>query len=141
MPDLDSAPPPSRSDRCAPGYLRLAISNAIVGLYRQHYGKGPTRSKTYIVDDIVLCVLQGGIVPVERTLVEAGRDDLVQAMRRSFQEAKRRDFVAAVEQLTGRRVVAFLSQFSPESDVSIEFFTLERLVGDPMQTPTRRNTG
>lgn len=138
MPDLDSAPLPSRSDRCVPGDLRLAISNAIVGLYRQHYGRGPTRSKTYIVDDIVLCVLQGGIVPVERTLAEAGRDDLVQAMRRAFQEARRHDFVAAVEQLTGRRVVAFLSQFSPESDVSIEVFTLERRVGDPMQTQTRR---
>jgi uncharacterized protein YbcI len=106
------------------GDLRLAISNAIVGLYREHYGKGPTRSKTYINDDTVLTVLWGGIVPIEKTLESEGRADLVQDIRRAFQDVKRDAFVSTIERLTGRTVEVFMSQYDPAADVSIEFFQL-----------------
>jgi uncharacterized protein YbcI len=106
------------------GDNRLAISNAIVGLYREHYGKGPTKSKTYLQDDIVLTVLWGGIVQIEKTLSADGKEDIVHEMRRAFQHVKRDEFVSTVEELTGRKVAVFMSQFDPESDISIEFFQL-----------------
>jgi uncharacterized protein YbcI len=107
------------------GDLRLAISNAIVGLYREHYGKGPTRSKTYIFENTVLTVLWGGIVPIEKTLAGQGQADVVHDMRRAFQDVKRDAFIGAVEELTGRKVEVFMSQFDSDADVSIEFFQLE----------------
>jgi uncharacterized protein YbcI len=110
--------------RMSSGDDRLAISNAIVGLYRDHYGKGPTRSKTYIHDDIVLTVLWGGIVQIEKTLAADGHDEVVHDMRRAFQHAKRDEFVTTVEKLTGRSVAVFMSQFDAEADISLEFFQL-----------------
>jgi uncharacterized protein YbcI len=106
------------------GDLRLSISNAIVGLYREHYGKGPTRSKTYIFDDLVMTVLWGGIVPIERTLASEGQGDVVHEMRRAFQDVKRDAFIGTVEELTGRKVAVFMSQFDSDADISIEFFQL-----------------
>jgi len=107
------------------GDQRLAISNAIVGLYREYYGKGPTRAKTYVHDDIVLTVLWGGIVPIERTLAEDGRSEVIHDLRRAFQDAKRDAFIGVVEKLTGRKVTAFMSRFDPYGDVSVEFFLLD----------------
>src|SRR3954469_21724599 len=106
------------------GDNRLAISNAIVGLYRQHYGKGPTKSKTYVQDDVVLTVLWGGTVQIEKTLTEDGKGDVVHQMRRAFQHVKREEFVSTVEDLTGRSVAVCLSQYDAGSDLSIEFFQL-----------------
>src|SRR4051812_15237531 len=102
-----------------------AISRELVSLHKQFYGRGPVRAKTHLVDDTVLCVLEGGFTVVERTLIEVGRAAAVHDMRLSFQAAMRDQFTAVVESALGRRVRAYLSQVHTDPDVGIEVFLLE----------------
>jgi uncharacterized protein YbcI len=107
------------------GELLTGISNALVRLHKEYYGKGPTKTKTFIVDDTVVCLLRGGFTPVERTLIASGREDAVRQIRHTFQEAMRTRFTAVVEEILGRRVIAYLSQVHTDPEVSIEVFLLE----------------
>jgi uncharacterized protein YbcI len=99
-----------------------AISRELVSLHKQFYGRGPVRARTHLVDDTVLCVLEGGFTVVERTLIEVGRAAAVHDMRTSFQAAMR---TAVVESALARRVRAYLSQVHTDPDVAIELFLLE----------------
>ena len=128
----------TRNTRLAPitGDRAAAISNAIVSLHRQRAGKGPTKAKTHVLDDVLLVVLENGSAPIERTLAEHGRADLVHEVRRSFQDAMGDAFIAVVERETGRKVRAFLSQSHPDPDVSVEVFLLEPVeAGDKHDPP------
>jgi uncharacterized protein YbcI len=107
------------------GALVAAISNTIVGLHKRYFGKGPTKARSYLLDDMIVCVLRGGMTRAEQTLIESGRAELVTRQRHEFQEAVREEFVSAVESLVGRRVVAFMNTSSPEPDVSVEIFLLD----------------
>jgi uncharacterized protein YbcI len=107
------------------GQLAAAISNAIVGIHSKHYGKGPTRAKTYIVDDTVVCVMQDVFTTVERTLIDNGKGEMVRDVRTTFQKALRHEFVEAVRSATGRNTRAFMSQIDWDADMAIEFFLLE----------------
>ncbi len=107
------------------GEVLAGISSGIVGLYREHFGKGPTKAKTYVLDDLVICVLRDGLTTVERTLFAEGRADSVREMRTAFQDAVADRFNAVVEGMTGRRVVAFLSQAHVNPDLAIEVFFLD----------------
>jgi uncharacterized protein YbcI len=107
------------------GKLAAAISNAIVGIHREHYGRGATRARTVMGDDYIICFLEGIYTPVERTLIEAGRFSAVQETRSAFQDTMRETFVAAIEQLVGRKVVGFLSQVHVDPDLAVETFILE----------------
>ena len=105
------------------------ISSAIVGLYREHFGKGPTGAKTYVLDDLVICVLRDGLTTVEKTLFERGKGDVVREMRAAFQDAVADRFTSTVERLTNRKVVAFMSQAHVAPDLTIEVFCLDEPVG------------
>jgi uncharacterized protein YbcI len=107
------------------GTQAAAISNALVQLHRHRYGKGPTKAKTYLLDDLVVCVLEGGALRVEETLRDRGAEDVVHEVRRTFQNALEHEFRAIIERETGRRVRTFLSQFDPEDNVGAEVFFLE----------------
>lgn len=107
------------------GDMVAAISNVIVGLYKRHYGKGPTKARTYFQGDVITCILSGCLTRAEETLVEAGHEDAVDHARRVIQKAKRDDFVRAVEEITGRRVVAFMSGNQERPEMSAEVFVLE----------------
>jgi uncharacterized protein YbcI len=107
------------------GEVLAGISSAIVRLYREHFGKGPTKAKTYALDDLVICVLRDGLTTVERTLFAEGRADSVREMRSAFQDAVATRFTSAVENLTGRRVVAFMSQAHVNPDLAVEVFFLD----------------
>ena len=96
-----------------------------MGLHKELYGKGPTRARVYYQDDVILVVMRGGFTPVERTLHRAGRDAAVAAQRAEFQEAVKVQFSAAVEELVGRRVIAFMSGSTQEPEMSAEIFVLE----------------
>jgi uncharacterized protein YbcI len=106
------------------------ISTAIVGLYHDHFGKGPTGAKTYVLDDLVICVLRDGLTTVERTLFERGKGDTVREMRSAFQDAVADRFTSAVEEVTRRRVVAFMSQAHINPDLAIEVFFLDGALGE-----------
>ena len=107
------------------GATRSAISQALVRIHADHYGKGATHAKTYAYDNVVVAVLRQVLTTAEHTLVDGGREDAVIAVRQAFKQAKRRAFVTAVEQLTERRVVSFLSQVDPRADVEVDVFLLE----------------
>src|SRR5437764_9150007 len=119
----------------APGLLRggrllSAISIGIVKLMREHYGRGPMNAKTYVLDDIVVCVLRGsGFTPLEQTMMDSedhDRGKRVIAMREDFQRLMAERYKAMIEELTGRKVLAFLSQAHVEPDITLEVFFIDR---------------
>jgi uncharacterized protein YbcI len=108
------------------GEQLAAVTNGIVRLFREYYGRGPTKAKSYILDDrILVCVLEETMTKVEQTLVENGHGDKVREVRLTFQEAMADEFKREVAEHTGRRVVAYHSQLTLEPDIGFEFFVLE----------------
>ena len=106
------------------GETRARISKEMVRLQSEYYGKGPTRAKTYIVDDLVVVVLEESFTRAEKTLVERGEREAIQHIRRRFQQQMAESFISIVEQATGRRVRVFLSETDVDQDVSVETFLL-----------------
>jgi uncharacterized protein YbcI len=111
-------------DPRALGEIRSAISTEIVRLQAEYYGKGPTKAKTYITEDLVVVVLEESFTRAEKTLVERGEREAIQTIRRRFQQHMRESFTNVVEQATGRKVRVFLSETDIEQDVSVELFLL-----------------
>jgi uncharacterized protein YbcI len=112
------------------GQVAAAISNAMVGIHSRHYGKGPTKAKTYVLEDVVLTVMQDVFTTVERTLIDNGKGELVREVRTAFQYTLRDEFTGAVEQITGRETRAFISQIDCDSDTAVEVFLLANGNGD-----------
>jgi uncharacterized protein YbcI len=110
------------------GALNAAISNAVVGLFRENVGKGPTKARTIHRDTFVLCVLEDTMTRAEQSLAKRGKQDHVLGMRHAFQEAMQEEMTAAVEALTGRKVVAFMSANHLNPDVAAEVFVLDEPV-------------
>ena len=107
------------------GQLLSAISNAMVGIHEDNYGKGPTRARTIYSEDTVLCRLEDPFMKAEKTLIGLGRGDEVHNIRLAFQLELKDHFVGAIEQLTGRRVEAFISEIHTQPDLALEVFLLE----------------
>jgi uncharacterized protein YbcI len=108
------------------GKLLAAISNRIVAMLRENYGRGPMQAKTYAHDDLIVVVLRGmGLTPLEKTLMESGAPGRVVDMRHDFQRVMTDRYKETIEQLTGRTVVAFLSQAHVEPDITMEVFFLD----------------
>jgi uncharacterized protein YbcI len=101
------------------------ISTSLVQLHSRYYGKGPTKAKTHMVDDTVVCILRGGFTTVERTLLDTGEVESVYQMRRSFQQAMEENFRLIVEEATGRNVIAYMSSIHVDPDLAVELFVLE----------------
>jgi uncharacterized protein YbcI len=102
------------------------ITNGIVRLFSDFYGRGPTRAKSYLLDDrFVVTVLRDTMTSVERTLAEGGHEEMVRRVRLTFQEAMTDSFTGVVEEALGRRVEAYHSQILVQPDVGFEFFLLE----------------
>jgi uncharacterized protein YbcI len=110
-----------------------AISNAITKLQHDHYGRGPESVRTVVGYDHIICFLENTFMPVERTLIDAGETAAVRETRLAFQRAMETRFVTTIEEISGRRVRAFLSTVSLNPDISVEVFVLER--GDGAQAP------
>jgi uncharacterized protein YbcI len=107
------------------GGLGHDISNAIVGLYKDHYGKGPTRCRTYLQPELVIVVLGEGYTAAEQTLFEAGKWYEVRQARQIWQDTMKERFVETVERLTGASVRAFMSASHQDPDLSVEMFVLD----------------
>ena len=101
------------------------ISTATVQLVRRYTGRGPTRARTQISDDVVTVLLSDTLTPGERTLVANGRSERVLELRSEFQMAMRDDLVAVVEGQLDRKVMAFMSQNHIDPDLAVEVFVLE----------------
>src|SRR5690348_14405842 len=105
--------------------LHVAISNAIVRLLRQYTGRGPTKSRTTIRDNVVLVMLEQTLTKGEESLVTKGRVDKVIEIRHEFQEAMREECMAKIAELTGRKVTAMLSANHVNPDIGAEIFVLD----------------
>jgi uncharacterized protein YbcI len=121
MADADGETPP-----LAGGHLLAAISTSIVGILRDHYGRGPMKAKTYALDDIIVVVMRGsGFTPLEQTIMDSGDPDRVIAMREDFQRVMANRYRQTIKDLTGRNVVAFISQAHVEPDITVEMFFMD----------------
>jgi uncharacterized protein YbcI len=101
-----------------------AISDGLVALLKEFYGKGPTQAKSYYQDDLVVCVLRGGFSRVEQTLLEGGRGAVVIQQRLEFQELMRERFESVIADATGRQVIGFMSGNQQDPDMMCEVFIL-----------------
>jgi uncharacterized protein YbcI len=106
------------------GDVLTAISDGMVALLKEFYGRGPTRTKSYYSDDLVVCVLRGGFSRVEQTLLDGGRGPAVIQQRMEFQEVMRDRFEAVIERATGRPVIGFMSGNQQHPDMMCEVFIL-----------------
>lgn len=106
------------------GPKTAAISNLTVRLLNQYTGRGPTKARTFLNDDMVTIVLQDTLTKGERTLVDNDRRDLVLLTRTTFQAVMGDDLIAGIEEILGRRVIAFLSANHVEPDIAVETFIL-----------------
>lgn len=106
------------------GSIASAISGAVVQLMREYTGRGPTKARTYLNDDLITVVLQDTLTMGERSLVRDGERELVITTRKAFQRTMSTQMVAAVERLSGRKVFAFLSDNHIDPDVAVESFVL-----------------
>jgi uncharacterized protein YbcI len=109
------------------GKLLAQISNGIVGILREHYGRGPMKAKTYALDDIIVVVMRGsGFTALEKTIMESGQPQRIVEMRHEFQQMMTKRFTDMIEELTGRKVLAFLSQANVEPDLTLEIFFIDQ---------------
>jgi uncharacterized protein YbcI len=107
------------------GEQLATVTNCIVKLFRDYYGRGPTKAKSYILDDrIVVCVLEDTMTRVEKTLADNGHGDKVREVRLVFQEAMAHEFKECVRESMGREVMGYHSQLTIEPDLGFEFFVL-----------------
>ena len=106
------------------GSVAAAISNAVVRRTAEYTGRGPTKARTIIRDDTVLVVLQDTLTKGERALVAHDRAEKVIELRSEFQAAMRGDLEADIEELTGRKVAAFMSANHIDPDLAVELFIL-----------------
>ncbi|HEY2160155.1 MAG TPA: Na-translocating system protein MpsC family protein [Solirubrobacteraceae bacterium] len=121
----DISPDDQRPEQLSGGKLLAEITNRIVSLMREHYGRGPIKAKTYVLDNLIVCALSDGFTAIERTMMESGEQDRVLEMRRDFQRLMKVRYSEMIEELTGRKVLAFLSQAHVEPDLTVEMFLLD----------------
>ncbi len=107
------------------GSLLAAISNAMVRAMKQYYGKGPTRAKSYMIDNYLFVAMEGGLTVVEETLLRAGKHDLVREVRQTFQNEMTAEFTGQIEELTGRAVLTYQSQLTFDPHTQFEIFVLD----------------
>jgi uncharacterized protein YbcI len=107
------------------GSLRTALANAMVGMKKRFYGRGPTAARAWILDDYVFVAMEGGLTRNEETLLADGKTDMVRNYRLSFQETMGPTTMAAVEELLGRKVLTYHSQIVFDPPRTFEIFVLE----------------
>jgi uncharacterized protein YbcI len=111
------------------GELNAAVTSAIVGIHTNHLGRGPSSASTFHNDNVVAVLMRDVMTQVEKTLARSGNDHAVSNMRHLYQQTMADDFKAAVERLTGRSVVAFISGNHVDPDIAVELFILDGAPG------------
>jgi uncharacterized protein YbcI len=108
------------------GLMMVEISNAMVHLYKDLFGRGPTKARaSYAGPDLLVATLENSLTRIERTMADAGEHERLRDLRMHFQYLGEDDFVEAVERITGRKVRAFVSGMDTRRDVASELFYLE----------------
>ena len=116
--------PPSRAPLTGDELL-AAVTEAMVGFHQRYYHRKPVTAKTLLLgDDLLTCVLGGVYTEVEKTMIEMQHRTIVQETRNEFQNAMQHRFISAVQELSGRKVLAFISNHHVGPDIEIELFFL-----------------
>jgi uncharacterized protein YbcI len=102
------------------------ISRGMVDLHKKYAGRGPSHARTHVHDDLAVTLLSGTMTHAEQTLKEEDREEMVREQRRVFQDAFRKEAIALAEHITGRDVVAFLSDHAVDPDYGVEVFVFAR---------------
>lgn len=105
--------------------LLSRISNEMVRLMKEYFGRGPTSAKSYMLDDLLVVVMRDGMTTAERTMLEFGRADMVRQFRQEFENEMTDRLVGAVERLTGRKVVTYQSQVMFDPNTVVELFVFD----------------
>ena len=114
------------TDEQRTGLLMVELSNAMVRLYKDVFGRGPTKARTsYAGPDLIVTTLENSLTRIERTMAEAGEHERLRDLRMHFQYMSEDAFVGTVEEITGRRVRSFVSGMDTKNDVASELFYLE----------------
>jgi uncharacterized protein YbcI len=106
------------------GSVRTALANAMVGMKKQYYGRGPTAAKAWLLDDYAFVAMEGGLTRNEETLLADGKQDLVRTYRLAFQETVGPSVTTAVEDILGRKVLSYHSQIVFDPPRTFEIFVL-----------------
>jgi uncharacterized protein YbcI len=121
---VDASQPAVSPSDVSSGVLS-AISNEMVHIYKEHFGRGPTKTRTqWAGPDIVVVTLEQTLTPAERKLIELGEHARLRDLRMLFQYAEVKTFCAPIERLTGRKVRAFVSGIDAPADLATELFVL-----------------
>jgi uncharacterized protein YbcI len=107
------------------GSLLARISNEFVAMQKEYWGLGPVKAKSYMMDDLLLVVMRGGMTRAERTMIEFGQHDLVRGFRQTFENEMTKYLQGKIEDLTGRKVLTYQSQILFEPDLVAELFVFE----------------
>ena len=119
--------------------LLLQISNAMVRAQKEYFGKGPTKAKSYMLDDFLIIVMRGGITTAERTMLDSDREHLVRQFRQEFENEMAKKLTDMIEELTGRKVLTYQSQIMFEPDVIFEIFVFDERAGEEQVAETVRD--
>jgi uncharacterized protein YbcI len=122
-------PPQPPLEGQAGASLLASISREMVKAMKGFYGRGPTKAKSYLIDDLLFVVMRGGITEAEQTLLDAGEGDAVRAFRQHFENVMGERLIGTVEQLTERKVVTYQSQVLFDPHTIIEIFLFEKPFG------------
>lgn len=112
------------TEKAAQAEFLSEIGHGLAELHARYYGKGPSTARAYMLNDTVICLLEGGFTTVEETLIADGNSEAVREVRRSFQHAMEKPFRDVVEGATKRSVVAYVSQIHTSPDIAAELFVL-----------------
>jgi uncharacterized protein YbcI len=107
------------------GALNAAVTSAIVGIHTNHLGRGPSSASTFHNENVVAVLMRDVMTQVEKALSRSGNGHAVSNMRQLYQQTMADDFKAAIERLTGRKVVAFISGNHVDPDIAVELFILD----------------
>lgn len=125
-PGQRAAVPGTGSQPLQGGELNQAITSALVGIHNKYLGRGPRSASTFYHDNVVVTLMHGVLTQAEQALSESNQGEAVNQIRHLFQQTMDADFHKAVERLTGRRVVAFISGNNLKPDVAAEVFILDQ---------------
>lgn len=125
MPDVPQPPEPALEAQAGTSLLS-AISREMVKAMKAYYGRGPTKAKSYLMDDLLFIVMRGGFTEAEQTLLDAGEADAVRAFRQRFENIMGERLIGTIEQLTERKVLTYQSQVLFDPDTVIEVFVFDK---------------
>ncbi len=128
---------PAEGDERGQGLLSK-ISNEMVRAQKTFFGKGPTEAKSYILDDLLIIVMRGGMTTAEKTMLEFGQHDLVRQFRQLFENEMTERLTDMIERLTGRKVLTYQSQVMFGPDIVVEMFVFDSTAGAAVREATAK---